>query len=385
MPRYLAPGVYVEETGFRPPTIAESGTGVTAFVGPTARGPSLELSPPLGSFEQFARIYGGAGDLRTGLSWKINYIARAVQAFFAEGGIRLHVVRTPAGGAGRDVVGDHAAALAVLDGEPAISLVAAPGYAERDPGIGRALLAHVDRPRSHRFALLEFPRGTTVARAREAVAVLRSPSAAVYHPWVRVASDGPSRANPTGSDLCLPPTGFVAGVYARVDRERGLHKAPANEALRSATGFERALSAQDHSVLTPVGVNCLRSFAGRGHLVWGARTTSLDPEWRYVNVRRFFLHVRHSLERGLEWVVFEPNGEPLWARVRLAVANFLAGAWRSGALVGTKQDQAFFVRCDRSTMTEADLSSGRLVVQVGLAMTKPAEFLVFRLTLATAR
>jgi phage tail sheath protein FI len=137
-------------------------------------------------------------------------------------------------------------------------------------------------------------------------------------------------------------------------------------------------------MLTPAGVNSLRSFAGRGHLVWGARTTSLDPEWRYVNVRRFFLHVRHSLERGLEWVVFEPNDEPLWARVRLAVGNFLAAAWRSGALVGTKQEEAFFVRCDRSTMSAADLSSGRLVVQVGLAMTKPAEFLVFRLALATA-
>lgn len=385
MPRYVLPGVYVREIGSTPRSIQAAETGVAAFVGPTERGPAGEVSPALRSFGDFGRIYGGVGDLRRGLSWRINYVAHAARAFFAEGGRRLHVVRTESDTARPDHAGRHAAALDLLEREPAVSLVAAPGYPELDPEIGRVLLAHVERPRSHRFALLELSRNASFAEARQTVDLYRARSAALYFPWVLAKSDGPSRANATGADLCLPPSGFVAGVYARVDGEKGIHKAPANEIVRSAVGFEREVAASQQELLNPAGVNCLRFFAGRGHRVWGARTTSLDPEWRYVNVRRTFLHLRRSLEEGLAWVILEPNGEALWLKVRGSVENFLVGEWRSGVFVGARPGEAFFVRCDRSTMTAADLEAGRLVLEVGFAMMKPAEFIVFRLVLSVAR
>lgn len=385
MPRYVSPGVYVQEIGSAPRPIQAAETGAAAFVGPTERGPSGEVSPPLRSFGDFERLHGGIGDLRHGLSWRINYVARAAKSFFAEGGRRLHVIRTESGTARADHAGRHAAALELLEREPAVSLIAAPGYPELDPEIGRVLLAHVERPRGHRFALLELPRRASFAEARQAVNLFRSRSAALYFPWVLARSEGPSRANPTGADLCLPPSGFVAGIYGRVDGERGIHKAPANEVVRSAVGFEREVTAQEQEILNPAGVNCLRSFAGRGHRVWGARTTSLDPEWRYVSVRRHFLHLRHSLEEGLAWVAFEPNDESLWAKVKGSVESYLVNEWRSGALVGARQSEAFFVKCDRSTMTAADLAAGRLVLEVGFAPTRPAEFILFRLVFSTAR
>jgi phage tail sheath protein FI len=191
-------------------------------------------------------------------------------------------------------------------------------------------------------------------------------------------ASGPSRANPRGADLCLPPSGLLAGIFARVDRERGVHAAPANEVVLSASRFERAVTAADSAVLNPVGVNCLRAITGRGLRVWGARTTSLDPEWRYVNVRRYVLFLQRSLDQGLKWAVFEPNDEPLWARVRLAIGNFLLGEWRRGALRGAKAEEAFVVRCDRSTMTQNDLAAGRIIATVGVALMKPAEFVVIR-------
>ncbi len=379
MPRYLAPGVYVEEVSLRTRAIAAAETGTAAFFGPALRGPVGEVSPPLTAFADFERLYGGTGDVRIGASWRINYVAHAVRCFFAEGGRTLHVVRTPAVKNRQSQIPGFEAAFKALDGVPGVSLVAAPGGSQIDPAIAPSLIAHVERPGSCQFAILDFPLGTTASGAQTGVKGVRSRSAAVYHPWIFVTAEGPTRANPTGAELCLPPSGFLAGIYARVDRERGVHKAPANEVIRSAFRFEAPITSSEQEILNPEGVNCLRSRPRKGLVVWGARTTSSDPEWKYVNVRRYFLYLRQSLESGTAWVVFEPNNEPLWASVRSSVDGFLHQEWRRGALMGAKPEEAYFVKCDRSTMTAVDLAAGRLRVMVGVALIRPAEFMVFQI------
>lgn len=208
--------------------------------------------------------------------------------------------------------------------------------------------------------------------------------AATYYPFVRVF-------NPQTRDtLLVPPGGHVAGIFARSDRERGVHKAPANEVVRDIVNrningtrkpLEFTLGKGDHDILNPRGINVIRDFRAdrRGIRVWGARTLSSDPLWRYINVRRLFLFVEESIDEGTQWVVFEPNYEPTWARVRQVVSNFLITVWRSGALQGSTEEQAFFVRCGPDTMTQADIDAGRLICEVGIAPVKPAEFVIFRI------
>jgi hypothetical protein len=185
-------------------------------------------------------------------------------------------------------------------------------------------------------------------------------------------------------EIALPPSGFICGIYARNDIERGVFKAPANEVVRGALRFERDVSFGEQEMLNPLGVNCLRFFPGRGYRVWGARTASSDPEWKYVNIRRYFNYLEASIDRGTQWAVFEPNGERLWANIRTTVSDFLYNEWVTGALLGTRPEEAFFVRCDRSTMTQNDLDNGRLVCLIGVAALKPAEFVIFRIGQKTA-
>jgi phage tail sheath protein FI len=268
-----------------------------------------------------------------------------------------------------------------------ISILAAPGstaYASWE-GIQQALITHAERPRSYQIAVLDTPPQQEVSGAREARSRIDSKYAALYYPWVTVANPAwrPGRDD-LRREIDLPPSGFVAGVYARNDVQRGVHKAPANEVVRGAIRFETDVNFDEQGVLNPIGVNCLRFFPGRGNRVWGARTASSDPEWKYVNVRRYFNYVERSIDVGTQWAVFEPNGESLWANVRQTIASFLYNEWRNGALLGTDPKQAYFVRCDRSTMTQNDLDNGRLVCLVGLAVVKPAEFVIFRIGQKTA-
>ena len=185
-------------------------------------------------------------------------------------------------------------------------------------------------------------------------------------------------------EILLPPSGFICGIYARNDLERGVHKAPANEAVRGALRFEFEINFAQQEVLNPLGVNCLRYLPGRGYRVWGARTVSSDPEWKYVNVRRYFNYVERSIDQGTQWAVFESNGERLWANIRDTISSFLYNEWASGALLGGSPKEAFLVRCDRSTMTQNDLDNGRLICLIGIAVLKPAEFVIFRIGQKTA-
>lgn len=204
--------------------------------------------------------------------------------------------------------------------------------------------------------------------------------AAFYYPWIQIYDAANS------SLQIIPATGHIVGVYARTDIERGVHKAPANAVLRGARNMEFAVPKGKQDILNPKGVNCIRDFRsdGRGIRVWGARTMSSDPEWRYVSVRRLFLFVEESIEEGTQWVVFEPNHEPTWAKVTRSITNFLIRVWRSGGLQGVTQDEAFFVKCDRTTMTQDDIDNGRLICYIGIAPVKPAEFVIFRISQKTA-
>jgi len=281
----------------------------------------------------------------------------------------------------------HKTGFKALEDLEDISIVAAPGstfgYDEDDTyrlearAITSLLIGHAERMR-YRIAVVDSGNNQSLSQVRAFKAQLDSKYAAFYYPWVRILDPITRR------EIHLPPSGFVAGIYARNDVERAVYKAPANEVVRLAIGFETLLNKSQQDVLNPEGINALRFFEGRGYRVWGARTTSSDPEWKYVNLRRYFAYLEHSIDRGTQWAVFEPNGELLWAGVRRTVEDFLLNEWQAGALLGDKPERAFFVRCDRSTMTQNDLDNGRLVCLVGVVALRPAEFVIFRIGQATA-
>jgi hypothetical protein len=277
-------------------------------------------------------------------------------------------------------------ALAEIDD---IAIVALPdGSAYDDSGLcaqaADRLLGHAERLR-YRIAVVDGPVGSSMNEIRAFRGRFDSKYGALYHPWIEILdpTERPSQGAPP-QRLLLPPSGFVAGIYARSDIERGVHKAPANEVVRGLTKFEININKERQDVLNPEGINALRFFEGRGNRVWGARTMSSDPEWKYVNVRRLFIYIEHSIDKGTQWAVFEPNNSRLWANIRQTVEDFLLVLWRDGALLGDKPEEAFFVRCDRTTMTQNDLDNGRLICLVGVAPVKPAEFVIFRIGQFTA-
>ncbi len=264
-----------------------------------------------------------------------------------------------------------------------ISIVAAPGstygyengneeYRGSVETIVDLLIAHATLMR-YRIAVLDSGNGQSISQVRAFRAKIDSTYAALYYPWIRIFDPI------TGKEIYLPPSGFVAGIYARNDTNRGVYKAPANEVVNLAIGFEQLLNKGQQEVLNPEGIDCFRFFEDRGFRLWGARTVSSDPEWKYVSLRRYFAYLEHSIDKGTQWVVFEPNGPTLWGNVRRTIEDFLLSEWQSGALLGTRPEQAFFVRCDLSTMNQNDLDNGRLVCLIGVAPVRPAEFVIFRI------
>jgi uncharacterized protein len=270
-----------------------------------------------------------------------------------------------------------------------ISIVASPGSAALPEniaqGVMNAMISHVERRRAYRIAVLDTPPNFTATEAQGWRSVIDSTKAALYYPWVVIPNPNarPSRQD-IPMEISVPPSGFICGIYARNDVERGVFKAPANEIVRGALRFEMDVNFAQQEFLNPQGINCLRFFPGRGYRVWGARTVSSDPEWKYVNIRRYFNYLERSIDVGTQWSVFEPNGERLWANIRETIASFLYNEWVSGALLGGSPQEAFFVRCDRSTMTQNDLDNGRLICLIGVAAIKPAEFVIFRIGQKTA-
>jgi phage tail sheath protein FI len=267
--------------------------------------------------------------------------------------------------------------LAALELDPyrEVALVYAPMVST---DIAQAIVTHCERLR-FRFAVIDSEKGkssTTELNPRNAIT--DSSYAAFYYPWI-VTSDPR-----TGARKLIPPGGHVLGVYARTDTERGVFKAPANEVLRGAISLEYDINDSKQDDLNPKGVNAVRSFPGRGIRVWGARTITSNSLWKYVSVRRLFIFLERSIYEGTQWVVFEPNDDKLWARVVDTVRLFLRAQWRLGALLGRTEQEAFFITCDRTTMSQDDILNGRLICEIGIAPVRPAEFVVFRIFQNTA-
>lgn len=257
-----------------------------------------------------------------------------------------------------------------------VSIMAIPGITA--PEVQAVLIGFCEGKKSC-FALLDVPmelkKTNEVANFRD---MYDSTYAAMYHPWLEMYDAGAKRA------AFFPPSGAMAGIYARTDIERGVHKAPANEVVRGCTGLSCAYNEGEQDILNPIGVNLIRAFTGRGIRVWGARTISSNGLWKYLNVRRLFIYVEESIKANTNWVVFEPNSTALWSRVTRTIEAFLATCWRDGALAGSSPSEAFFVECGPTTMTQDDIDNGRLICQIGIAPVKPAEFVIFRITQKTA-
>ncbi|MBR6101110.1 MAG: phage tail sheath family protein [Ruminococcus sp.] len=253
-----------------------------------------------------------------------------------------------------------------------VSIMAVPGIT--DPNVQLTLVAHCENLAS-RFAVLDLPRDARMVD--EIVAhreIFSSSYAALYHPWLQVF-DPLDKKN-----IAIPPSGSVIGIFARSDNARGVHKAPANEVVRACVGLDCQFNKGEQDILNPKGVNLIRSFPGQGIRVWGARTASSDPSWKYVNVRRLFIFLEESIKANTNWAVFEPNDQALWTRVQRTISVFLNNMWRNGSLAGSSADEAFFVNIGRNTMSQDDIDNGRLVCVIGVAPVKPAEFVIFRIT-----
>ncbi|MCK9485704.1 MAG: phage tail sheath subtilisin-like domain-containing protein [Dehalococcoidia bacterium] len=397
---YQAPGVYVEEVegGSRP--VQGVATAVAAFVGFTEKAPEGNPDDPEGvrptlvtNWSQFERAYGSFVEGAV--------LPHAVYGFFANGGGRAYIVKVPhldADGnprpvAADDLVGNEALrtginGLAVAED---VTMVAVPdlitvarnaeGAVDMDTwqGVQLALVNHCESQKD-RMAILDSPPAMNPQQVLEwrTNAGYDSMFAALYYPHIRIANPLAKPTNDLPKVITVPPSGHLAGLWARTDGV-GVWKAPANEVLRGALDLEYQMTTGEQEILNPVGINAIRAFGVRGIRVWGARTTSSDPLWRYLNVRRLFNYIEDSLLGGTQWVVFEPNDANLWARARRTVNSFLLGLWRQGAMVGATPDQGFYVKCDEETNPRESVDEGRVTIEIGVAAVKPAEFVVIRI------
>lgn len=413
---YLSPGVYVEEVPSAIKAIAAASTSTAAFIGIVpdtvhlvARNPSFDPSnaqsrsfkfvahtvpsaakvPALiTSWSQFTRKFGDlVGDstqdaVAGSPSVDAGYqqLAHAVYGFFNNGGSRCYVAR----------VTDITDLDAVLDAFAAldeIALICAPG--QQSDAVRDKIVAHCAQS-GDRFAIFDGPElasdlttlTRTGAESQPGVMPKKTDLAAWYYPWVKVFDPGTQLTNSNGEGaLAVPPSGHIAGIYARVDTERGVFKSPANEVIRGALDVTHPLSKNDQIELNPKGVNCLRVLNDNIY-VWGARTVGGDAnaDLKYVSVRRTLLFLRESIEEGTQWAVFEPNTPALWAKISRNVTAFLTTAWRSGALFGATSQEAFFVRCDAETNPPELRELGQVVTEIGVAIARPAEFVIFRVS-----
>ncbi|MEU7980809.1 phage tail sheath subtilisin-like domain-containing protein [Micromonospora sp. NPDC049081] len=413
MPQYFSPGIYVEEvpSGARP--IGPVGMATAAFVGVAPdRTAHVDRALAVNSWSEFLRLYADGDDLES------TPLARAVFGFLDNGGSRCWVVNVGAGGQ-LTGTGQRRTGLQLVEAIDEVAILAAPGF--HDPVSHDALLSMAERLRTM-VAICDPPPGvediSTLTRvatptprpatgkpadgkpadgksddgkpgdgrsgdaatsgdepAGTAHRARQSDYGAFYFPWLRV------RDPLTGELVLTPPSGHMAGIWARTDGLRGVHKAPANEPVRGAVDLEYLVTRSEHDVLNPKGVNVIRYFAGEGIRVWGARTLAAEAsEWRYLNVRRLSISIEQAIANGTRWMVFEPNDYSLWRSIRRDIGAFLTRVWRDGALLGRTPEEAFFVKCDEETNPVDVRDAGMVVAHIGIAVVKPAEFVVFKLS-----
>ena len=378
---YLSPGVYVEEVDRGTKPLEMVGTSTVAFLGECNVGPVSE-AVLCTNWSQYTKHFG---DFQNS-----EYLAHAVYGFFNNGGARAFVVNVgnwdeiqkegeskdkpklasrAALYIGEDKGPGARTGLKALEDVEEVNIVCAPG--QTDPVIQDAVLSHCENMR-YRFAILDSPEVIEKGGVDKLPKPRDSKYGGYYFPWVEVY-------DPFKGNIFQPPSGYMAGIYARSDGERGVHKAPANEIVRGAIGLRYNITRGEQDLLNPKGINCIRTFPNRGIRVWGARTISSDPSWRYVNVRRLFNMVEQSIELGTQWVVFEPNDQRLWKRVTRDISAFLLRLWRQGALFGKSPEEAFYVKCDDETNPPEVIDAGQMICEIGMCPVKPAEFVIFRI------
>ena len=392
MSEYLSPGVYVEEVPSAIRPIAGVGTSTAGFIGTVTNGVEMPESPaepyqvaPLNepqlvtNWAEFMKKFGKTQEGN-------KMLAHAVYGFFENGGRRCWVIRLINFSAttNKDKVKDALAAFEAID---EIAIVAIPmptniqlssANLSRRVAIREMILSHCEKMQD-RFAILDGEEDVTgnmeskniYSNAKGDTMGRTSKYGAVYFPWIDISGNGDY----------VPPCGHIAGIYARVDGERGVHKAPANEVIRGALGLKYRLSKSQQDGLNPDGINVIRQFNGSA-IVWGARTIGGDvnADFKYVNVRRVFNFIRESIDEGTRWVVFEPNDVSLWQKIKRNVSAFLTVVWRQGALFGATPEQAFYVKCDDEINNEETRNLGQVIIEIGIAIVKPAEFVIFRIS-----
>jgi uncharacterized protein len=398
MPMFQTPGVYiVEEPG--PKTVQAVGTSVAAFLGqaPDA-GAHLNETIFVNSWSQFRAEFAAADNLRS------TWLSHAVYGFFANGGARCGIVNIADGDA--IAGGDRPrTGLKLLEETDEVSMVAAPG--RTDAVSHEALLSYCEKA-GNCVAICDPPpdvKNTELLKTVETAAApvkgkdgkdkdAAAPDAApkpagglrprvslggfgtFYFPWLYVAD----ALNPKGDLVLVPPSGHMAGVWARTDAKRGVHKAPANETVAGALNLAYRVTSPEQAQLNSLGVNCIRFFSTEGILVWGAHTLAEESsEWRHLNVRRLVIMIEESIKRATRWVVFEPNDQTLWKTIISEITGFLMNVYRDGALMGATAEEAFFVKCDAETNPQESIDMGQVITVIGIAPVKPAEFVIFKI------
>ncbi|MCB9101755.1 MAG: phage tail sheath family protein [Anaerolineales bacterium] len=351
------------------PGLGLNDTKVTVTYNPVFRSVLAGEVKPCTNFGEFKKHFG---DFTADENQ--NRLAHAVYGFFNNGGTRCYVAR----------VENEAKVEAVLEKFEAIdeiAIVAAPGLVE--DSTRTAIVSHCEKMED-RFAVLDSKEMDISQSLTKEEIKPPAPTnyAAFYFPRIKVFDPVTKAMDPKGDgQILVPPSGHIAGIYARVDASRGVHKAPANEVVRGALGLERLVSRSQQEGLNPDGINCIRDLNDNIR-VWGARTIGGDGngEWKYINVRRLFLFLRESIDEGLQWTVFEPNDSALWAKIRRNITAFLMNVWRSGALFGATPQDAFYVKCDEETNPPEVRDLGQVVTEIGVAVVKPAEFVIFKIS-----
>jgi phage tail sheath protein FI len=287
---------------------------------------------------------------------------------------------------GEPASSDYDAALARVEGLEDVAIVAAPGSSifNASKDIIASLITHVSKTRAYRVGILETPPNQLASDNQSVRSQIDSSYAALYVPWITTPNPLAHTGNSAPTEISVPPSGFMAGVWARSDEKHGVAKTPANEVVLGAVSLERNITFAEQGALNPRGINCIRYFPDRGYRVWGGRTVSSDPEFMYLNVRRYLIYLEHSIDNSTQWAVFENNGPALWSRVKEAIDSFLFNEFKEGNLLGDSPAEAYFVRCDRTTITQFDLDNGRMICLIGVAVLKPAEFVIFRIGQKTA-
>ncbi|MDR2572710.1 MAG: phage tail sheath subtilisin-like domain-containing protein [Oscillospiraceae bacterium] len=391
MAEYLSPGVYVEKYDSGAIPMQGAFTDIAGFIGLAEKGPITGKPQLVKSFEDYKKIYGGyLSEAEYGSS---RYLPYSVEQYFNNGGSRAYIMRlsiekvnTSGAVKTTDI---HPDVYIGTDNGPGmrtglqafieiddVSAILIPGVTA--PEVQRALITFCENKKTC-VAILDLPIDRTDAKdAVNYQGIYESSYAAYYHPWIQFYDALKER------NAFFPPSGAIAGIYARTDAEKGVNKAPANEIVRACTGISVNIKDCDQDILNAKGINIIRSFTGRGIRVWGARTTSTNAEWKYINIRRLFIYVEQSIRLNTQWVIYEQNQEPLWVRVKNTVEMFLNYCQQTGMLAGNFASEAFFVECGRTTMSQNDIDNCKLICKVGVALLKPSEFIIFNITQKTA-